>query len=109
VVKRSKDELRLCYMLRQVFSRSFLYWGAMRRVKIASNQYTCEKCKNVFKLRDVAVDHTDPVVDPAVGWQGVTVFAARLFCYPENLKVLCKDVCHQNKSNKENVKRRSHE
>jgi len=104
--KRTPDELKCCYMLRQCFSRSFLYWGAMRRVRIASNQYKCEKCSKVFKQREVAVDHTVPVVDPEKGWQGITVFASRLFCDPSNLKVLCKDVCHQTKSNKENKERR---
>jgi 5-methylcytosine-specific restriction endonuclease McrA len=104
--KRTKDELKLCYMLRQVWDRSYLKWDALRRVKIAPNQYKCEVCGNVFKLREVQVDHLEPVVEPTVGWESIRVFAYRLFSPSETLQVLCQDNCHKNKSKKENKVRR---
>jgi len=104
--KRSKEELTTCYLLRQAFSRSCLYWGTIRRVKKGSNQYECEKCHKVFKLREVSVDHKNPVIDPEKGWENMTIFASRLFCDTSNLWVLCQDNCHQTKSNKENKQRK---
>jgi len=103
---RTKEEVTTCYLLRQAFSRSCLYWGTLRRVKKAPDQYECEKCHKIFKLREVAVDHKIPVVDPEKGWEGMTVFAARLFCAMDNLWVLCRDVCHSTKTKKENKTRR---
>lgn len=103
---RTKEETTTCYLLRQAFSRSCLYWGTLRRMKKGPNEYECESCHKVFKLREVAVDHVLPVVDPAKGWEGLTVFATRLFCPLENLRVLCQDTCHSKKTKKENKKRR---
>ena len=104
---RTKEEVTTCYLLRQAFSRSCLYWGTLRRVKIASDQYKCEKCGGVFRLREVAVDHKVPVVDTEKGWEGITVFAARLFCDMSNLWVLCRDNCHSRKTQKENKVRKA--
>lgn len=93
-------------MLRQVWDRSYLKWDALRRVKVASNQYKCEKCQAVFKLREVQVDHKNPCVDPIKGWENTQVWVARLFCPSEDLQVLCQDNCHPKKSKKENKVRR---
>lgn len=106
MIKRTKEELTTCYLLRQAFSRSCLYWGTLRRVKKGPNQYECEGCHKVFKLREVAVDHKVPVIDPVKGWENITVFATRLFCDTSNLQVVCQDNCHQAKTNKENKVRR---
>lgn len=107
MVKRTKEELTTCYLLRQAFSRSCLYWGTLRRVKKGPNQYECENCHKIFKLREVSVDHKIPVIDPEKGWEGITIFAARLFCALSNLWVICQDNCHQSKTNKENKIRRN--
>lgn len=105
-MERTKEEVTTCYLLRQAFSRSCLYWGTLKRVKRGPNQYECEKCRKIFKLREVSVDHKIPVVHPQEGWQGITVFAARLFCPMENLWVLCQDFCHSKKTKAENKVRR---
>jgi 5-methylcytosine-specific restriction endonuclease McrA len=93
-------------MLRQVWDRSYLKWDALRRVKIASNQYRCENCNKIFKLREVQVDHINPCVDPEKGWEGMQVWVGKLLCPTIELKVLCQDNCHHKKTNKENKKRR---
>ena len=103
---RSKGEVTTCYLLRQTFSRCCLYWDTLKRVKLAPDQYKCEKCSKVFKLREVAVDHKVPVIDPEKGWEGLTIFATRLFCPMDNLTVLCRDECHAAKTKKENKQRR---
>lgn len=107
-LKRTKKELSDCHQLRQVWYRSGPYWEAMHRVKIAPNQYKCEECENVFKLREVQVDHNIPCVDPVKGWEGLQEFAKRLFCPASDLTVLCQDICHKEKSNEENKLRRQY-
>jgi 5-methylcytosine-specific restriction endonuclease McrA len=104
VIKRTKPELTLCHMLRMAWDRSYLKWDAMRRAKVAPNQYRCEKCKKVFKLREVQCDHINPCV-PLTGWDNMQGFVLRLFCPSDQLQVLCQDNCHQRKSNSENKKR----
>lgn len=106
-IKRTRSELTACYLLRQAFSRSMWYWDTIRAAKKGPDQYECAKCRRVFKLREVAVDHKIPVIDPVEGWKGIVVFAHRLFCDLSNLWVLCIDVCHSRKTKKENKIRRS--
>jgi 5-methylcytosine-specific restriction endonuclease McrA len=83
------------------------YWEAMHRQKIAPDQYKCQGCSKVFRLREVQCDHIVPCVDPVVGWQGLAVFAFRLFVGSEGLQVLCKDVCHHDKTLAENKVRKA--
>lgn len=104
--KASKPENTLRFMLRSVWDRSFLKWDALRRTKQGPNAYKCEGCGKVFKLRDVHVDHINPVVDPEKGWEGVQKFVQRLFCPSSELQILCIDGCHAEKTKKENVERR---
>jgi hypothetical protein len=102
---RTKEELTACRMLRMTWDRSCVKWEAMRRTKVAPNQYRCEKCKEVFKLREVQVDHIVPCV-PVTGWDNLQMFAFRLYCPAGQLQVLCQDNCHQGKSNRENAARK---
>lgn len=104
--KRTKKELSDCHALRLIWRRSGPYWEAMHRAKLGSNQYRCEGCKDIFKLREVQVDHIEPVVDPATGWRGLSEFAGRLYCPSSGLQVLCQDKCHLEKSKRENKERR---
>jgi len=104
--KRTKKELADCHALRQVWYRSGPYWDTMHRAKIAPNQYKCEGCGKIFKLREVQVDHNEPVVDVKEGWINLQEFAKRLFCPSKYLKVLCQDLCHKEKSEGENKERR---
>lgn len=99
--------MNYCAALRLAWRRSPMYWEAMHRVKVESNQYRCEGCRKVFKLREMQVDHEEPVIDPEKGWEGMATFAARLNCDAKKLHPLCEDVCHRRKTNKENKVRRA--
>lgn len=88
-----------------LWHRSPMYHEALRRQKKGINQYECEKCRKIFLLREVQVDHIVPKVDPGVGWVNCQTFAARLNCPSEGLQVLCTDTCHAGKTGKENSKR----
>lgn len=105
MLKRTKEEMTACRALRMAWDRSCLKWQAMRRVKVDTNQYRCEKCGKVFKLREVQVDHKSPCV-PTSGWDSLQGFASRLYCPSDELQVLCQDNCHLTKSTKENKERR---
>jgi len=64
----------------------------------------CAKCKESFTMRDVQVDHIDPVVPVGRELQSWDEYICRLFCGVDNLQVLCKP-CHKEKSNNENSQR----
>lgn len=68
--------------------------------------YRCEGCKKTFKRENLAVDHTDPVVDPDKGFEGYDKYIERMFCNSSELKVLCKDKCHKRKTDEENQRRK---
>lgn len=58
--------------------------------------YICNKCGLTFPLKEIDVDHIDPVVPvdrPIKDWNE---YIERLFCEPNNLQCLCKR-CHQAK------------
>lgn len=107
VKKASKGENTLRFMLRNVWDRSCLKWDALRRIKKGPNQYECEECHKIFKLREVHVDHLHAVVNPDKGWEGIQTFAWRLLCPSNELQVLCIDNCHKNKTEAENARRKA--
>ena len=66
--------------------------------------YICAKCGLCFKLRDIQVDHIDPVIPVDREVKDWNEYIDRLFCEAYKLQVLCKD-CHLIKSNEENSQR----
>ena len=70
-----------------------------------AEHYLCTGCGNFFIARDVQIDHTDPVVDPATGFVNWDTYFDRLYCEVENLQVLCKP-CHKDKTNRERKERK---
>lgn len=105
VPKRSSEEVYYTRKLAQIWHESPMFHEALRNAKVAVNQYKCAKCQNIFKLREVEVDHIVPKVDPAVGWVSCEEFAKRLNCPASGLQVLCEDNCHKNKTANENKER----
>jgi len=67
-------------------------------------QYVCNKCGLNFPLKDVQVDHIEPVIPVDREIEKWDEYIERLFCGPEELQVLCKE-CHVVKSNRENEER----
>lgn len=95
------------------------YTQARNRAKVDSAVFKCESCgqlmyngksqKSFEKLKEKyatiiwetpELDHVDSVVDVDKGWQGWDVYIERLFCGPDDLKVLCK-ACHKGVSREE--------
>lgn len=65
-----------------------------------AEHYLCNSCKQEFVLKNINVDHINPVVDPKVGFIDWNTFIDRLFCGVENLQILCSS-CHDRKTKKE--------
>jgi hypothetical protein len=121
----NRDELReaIINSLRQIGK---WYWKPLKTAKtqarVSRGVYKCSCCgeegpdklpsllppKQGVKRRarnNAAVDHNDPVIDPAVGFVDWNTYIDRLFCDIDNLQVLCHE-CHRVKTNEENALRR---
>lgn len=70
-----------------------------------AQHYRCASCKGEFPLKEVNVNHIDPVIDPNTGFISWDVYIDRLFCEEERLEVLCK-TCHDDTTRKENEQRK---
>lgn len=68
-----------------------------------AEHYKCAKCKKLFPLKQVQVDHIIPIVNPKDGFTTWDNFIKGLFCDKDNLQVLCKD-CHSLKTKIERKK-----
>ena len=73
---------------------------AMRGARIAPGRYRCNACKADFSISDVVVDHINPVIDPAKGFEDWNTYIDRLFCPANNLQCLCRP-CHTVKTTAE--------
>lgn len=104
--KRTKEEGWYTAKALKLWRESPMYFIALKKQKKDVNQYICQQCEKVFKLREVQVDHIEPKVDPKTGWIDVGTFMLRLNCPPEKLQVLCADTCHKAKTMIENNKRK---
>lgn len=68
-------------------------------------KYLCSKCDGFFPIKDVQVDHIDPVGPTPDFADGIDFiqwarWLSRLFCSEENLTVLCI-TCHADKTKKD--------
>jgi 5-methylcytosine-specific restriction endonuclease McrA len=82
-----------------------------KRAHVARGSYKCDSCGEVVpptvydeekrkRVKNIAVDHIEPVVDPEQGFTSWDDVVDGLFCEPENLQLLCKK-CHDAKSAEE--------
>lgn len=78
-----------------------------RDARVARNTYQCAQCGNLVGNKECAVDHTEPVIDPEIGFTDWDDYIKRMFCELDGLKLLCHD-CHNAKtaSEKERAKQR---
>jgi len=91
-------------------------WGpktdAKKRARVRRGVYVCELCGvegpatlpplkgKVRRRNNAAVDHIEPVVDPAIGKTTWDEFIARMFVEADGYQVLCYD-CHSKKTEEE--------
>lgn len=92
--------------------------AVLKRVKIDSNHWQCEKCNAIVTQLDVvtkrgrkrkkidgAVDHILPVGKQPRDWAEYPDYYKRMYCDITNLQFLCT-ACHKPKSKTENAARR---
>lgn len=83
--------------------------NALKKARVDRGEYLCAECKEIVpatikvdgkRVKNVHVDHIEPVVDPNVGFVDWNTFIDRMFVEDEGLQVLC-NACHTIKTDKE--------
>lgn len=81
----------------------------LKNARVERGFYLCATCKEIVpatikvegkRVKNIHVDHIEPVVDPAVGFVDWNTYIERLYTEPENLQAIC-DKCHTIKTNNE--------
>lgn len=82
-----------------------------KRAHVARGLYRCDCCglevpPTIYdedkrkRVKNIFVDHIEPIIDPAVGFTTWDECIERMFCDSTNLQLLCK-ACHTVKSQEE--------
>ena len=78
---------------------------AQKAARVERGKYMCAGCGEKVdatikegrkRVKNVHVDHIEPIIDPAVGFTTWDDCIERMFCEIDNLQVLCK-ACHDSK------------
>lgn len=81
----------------------------LKKSKVSRGHYLCNICKEVVtnsivvdgkRVKNVFIDHRNPVVDPLVGFTTWDSFINNLFCEEDNLQLACLS-CHSQKTRSE--------
>lgn len=81
----------------------------LKDARVARGVYRCAGCHEDVpastkeerkKVKNVYVDHIQPIVDPEIGWTSWDETIERMFCEADNLQLLCKK-CHDAKTSEE--------
>lgn len=91
------DKMTIPYALIRSALRKIWLWSAERKeclklAKVKKGKYRCNNCKKLFGLKEVQVDHIDPI-GKFIDWN---TLIERMFCPVSNLQCLCKP-CHKAK------------
>jgi len=70
-----------------------------------AQHYRCSGCRKEFPMKEVVVDHIEPVVDVNKGFTTWDDYVQRMFCGTKGLQVLCK-TCHDVKCTEERQQRK---
>lgn len=65
----------------------------------------CQVCNNWVPLKEIDIDHIEPVLNPELGFTSWDDFVKRLYCSKDNLQRCCSS-CHSQKTQAENLIRR---
>lgn len=91
--------------LRPVLRRASLRWWARNRAlenaRVGRGEYACAACGEIFRKKEVHVDHLETVIPIDGEFSDWNTFISRLFCQPDKLQILCVN-CHDHKTNLEN-------
>jgi 5-methylcytosine-specific restriction endonuclease McrA len=77
---------------------------AMRRARVDRGIYQCAMCKDQFRVKEIELDHVNPVVNIKTGKTTLDEYVERLFPDVEGFQVLCLS-CHNVKTTLEDKMR----
>ena len=99
-------EARYKSFIKSLLRKGTMRWGpkneVLKEARVDKGVYHCALCEqnvpvtvkvNGKRIRNLAVDHIQSVVDPEIGFTTWDQYIERMFCEKDNLRVLCGD-CH---------------
>lgn len=106
-------ESRYASFIKSLLRKGTQRWGpkneALKEGRVEKGVYYCQSCQqnvpvtvkvNGKRVRNVFVDHVDPIIDPEKGFTSWDDYIEKMFCEKENLQVLCGE-CHDIKTAQE--------
>ena len=96
-----KKKVNKATWVKGVLRRASLAWPArtecIRLARVERGLYKCAMCGELFKQKEIQVDHINPVIDAVDGFTGWDDYINSLFCEIDNLAAVCR-VCHESKT-----------
>ena len=95
--------------LRRASTRWAPISDTLKAARVSRGLYLCAGCHREVeasikvdgrRIKNIHVDHINPIVDPSVGFVSWDVLIERMFCEADNLQALCNE-CHTTKTNEE--------
>lgn len=107
-------EAKFTSFIKNNLRRATIKWApiqqCLKEARVRRGFYLCAGCKEEVtastklesgkRVKNVIVDHINPIIDPAVGFTTWDDCINRMFCESDNLQVLCRD-CHNVKTQEE--------
>lgn len=106
-------EARFRSFIKSNLRRTTMRWGpiadCLKAARVNRGEYLCAGCKQIVpasikvdgkRVKNIHVDHANPIVDPTKGFEGWDVMIDRMFCEADNLQALC-EACHKIKTDEE--------
>jgi hypothetical protein len=106
-------EARYTSFIKSLLRKGTQRWGpkneVLKEARVDKGVYFCQGCQcNVpvtvkvgnKRVRNVFVDHKDPIIDPETGFTTWDEYIENMFCEKDNLQVLC-GACHDFKTSEE--------
>ena len=104
MAKRKKKRQTLKTFLTGKLRSASLLWPARQdvydRIRVERGKYKCEICEEIFKRKEIDIDHVEPVIDIQIGFIDWNTYIENLFCEADNLQGICKS-CHSVKTEQE--------
>lgn len=108
-------EARFNNFIKGSLRRASMHWApiseCLRLARVGRGEYLCAICKQTVpattkdtttrkRVKNIHVDHIDPVIDPATGFTTWDSVIERLFVEVDKLQAICH-ACHKIKSDEE--------
>lgn len=105
--KKPKKQNLNTFVKATLRSASLRWWArdaVYKRIRVDRGQYKCEDCGEIFKQKEIQIDHIEPVIDIRLGFTTWDDYIIRLFVDPDKLQGICAS-CHNSKTLREDAMR----